>query len=170
MSDIDDAYQELFATSVGLITSTGPLGDNVMAAEWTYALSYDPPLIAIGMNPRHATFENITATKEFGVTLAADDQATLTNLAGSNSRRDVDKLKEFPQLKTIKAARIKAPLIAGGMFRAECKVLQMVPTGDHVLVIGQVLAATADPSKKPLVYAAGKYFHLGDRVKKPSEK
>ncbi len=168
MPDIDDAYQELFATGVGLITSTGPMGDNVMAAEWTYAVSYDPPLIAVGINPKHATFENISATKEFGVTLAADDQATLANLAGSNSRRSIDKLSAFAQhFQTLKAQHIKAPLIAGGVFRAECKVLQALPIGDHVLFVGQVLAATADPAKIPLLYRGGRYFHLGERVQKP---
>ncbi|MBI2110294.1 hypothetical protein HYT51_00760, partial [Candidatus Woesearchaeota archaeon] len=35
-----------FVTNVGLITSTGPHGDNVMSAEWTHQVSYSPGLIA----------------------------------------------------------------------------------------------------------------------------
>ena len=36
-----------FITNVGLITSTGPHGHNIMAAEWTFQISYDPGYISV---------------------------------------------------------------------------------------------------------------------------
>ncbi len=39
-----------FATNVGLITSNGPVGHNIMAAEWTHMVSYSPGLIAVSIN------------------------------------------------------------------------------------------------------------------------
>jgi flavin reductase (DIM6/NTAB) family NADH-FMN oxidoreductase RutF len=51
--------QKYFVTGVSMITSTGPLRDNVMAAEWTMQISYDPLLIAVFIHPDAATFKNI---------------------------------------------------------------------------------------------------------------
>ena len=59
-----------FLTNVGLITSDGPYGPNVMAAEWTHHISYSPGLIAVNIRGRDTTAENIKDSKEFGVNLA----------------------------------------------------------------------------------------------------
>jgi flavin reductase (DIM6/NTAB) family NADH-FMN oxidoreductase RutF len=42
----NDRRTRQFVTNVGLITSDGPLGPNIMAAEWTHHISYSPSLIA----------------------------------------------------------------------------------------------------------------------------
>jgi len=58
-----------FATNVGLITSNGPHGHNVMAAEWTHHVSYSPGMIMVNVGFDKATEANIMKTKEFGVSL-----------------------------------------------------------------------------------------------------
>ena len=73
----NDRRTRQFLTNVGLITTDGPYGPNVMAAEWTHHLSYSPSLIAINVRGDDATAENIDHSKEFGVNLAADDQNIL---------------------------------------------------------------------------------------------
>ena len=54
-----------FVTNIGLITSSGPHGDNIMAAEWTYHVSYEPGIVVISIRDRRATYDNIMKTKEF---------------------------------------------------------------------------------------------------------
>ena len=54
-----DERTKQFVTNVGLITSNGPYGDNVMAAEWAHHVSYEPGLIAVCINPKDATHKNI---------------------------------------------------------------------------------------------------------------
>jgi flavin reductase (DIM6/NTAB) family NADH-FMN oxidoreductase RutF len=78
----NDRRTRQFLTNVGLITTDGPYGPNVMAAEWTHHVSYGPTLIAINVRGDDATAENITLSKEFGVNLAADDQNILCSLGG----------------------------------------------------------------------------------------
>ena len=63
---MDDRRTRQFLTNVGLITTDGPYGPNVMAAEWTHHISYTPSLIAINVRG-DATAENIDHSKEFGV-------------------------------------------------------------------------------------------------------
>ena len=55
----NDRRTRQFLTNVGLITTDGPYGPNVMAAEWTHHLSYSPSLIAINVRGNDATVKNI---------------------------------------------------------------------------------------------------------------
>ena len=46
-----DDCSKKFVTNVGLITSDGPHGPNIMACEWTHHVSYSPGLIAVCIGP-----------------------------------------------------------------------------------------------------------------------
>ena len=60
----NDRRTRQFLTNVGLITSDGPYGPNVMAAEWTHYISYSPGLIAVNIRGTDATAENIKDSGE----------------------------------------------------------------------------------------------------------
>src|SRR3990170_4724695 len=88
-----------FVTNVGLITSNGPIGPNIMAAEWTHHISYSPGLVMVNINAQNnATAVNIQKTKEFGVNIAAADQNIVASIAGGSSGRNVDKIKILKEL------------------------------------------------------------------------
>ncbi len=147
-----------------MITSTGPCRDNVMAAEWTMQVSYDPLLIAVFVHPSAATFKNIKKTKEFGVNVAAAEQTSLINISGGYSRTEIDKLKVRNAFNLLKSRYIKAPLIAGCIINAECKLVAMKKLGDHTMVIGKVVAIRYDKTKTPLIYHTGKYHRIGSVI------
>ena len=79
---IAEKAQRYFTTGISLVTSYGPYGRNVMAAEWTMQISYKPMLIAIFIHEDSATFENIKKTKEFGINVSSDSQTMAVNIAG----------------------------------------------------------------------------------------
>jgi flavin reductase (DIM6/NTAB) family NADH-FMN oxidoreductase RutF len=78
----NDRRTRQFVTNVGLITTDGPLGPNIMTAEWTHHISYSPSLIAGSVRGNDATAENIIESKEFCVNTAAEDQNVLFKIAG----------------------------------------------------------------------------------------
>ena len=78
----NDERSNKFITNVGLITSDGPFGADVMACEWTHHISYSPGLIAVCISPNKATYENIKQTKEFGVNLCSTEQSIMSSIAG----------------------------------------------------------------------------------------
>jgi flavin reductase (DIM6/NTAB) family NADH-FMN oxidoreductase RutF len=78
----NDERSNMFITNVGLITSDGPFGANVMACEWTHHVSYSPGLVAVCIGPNKVTHENIKQTKEFGVNLCSTDQSIMSSIAG----------------------------------------------------------------------------------------
>jgi len=165
--DIDEDVTSQYLTSVALVTSTGKDGPNVMAAEWTLPISYEPLLFAVCVNPRHVTHDLILESKEFGLSLCAEDQAALAHEAGSWSKRERDKLADRTLFQTVAAKRIRSPLIAGCAAHIECKLRSHHPLGDHTLFVGEAVRATVDSSKRPLALYGGRYWRLGALLQKP---
>ncbi|MEK6854296.1 MAG: flavin reductase family protein [Nanoarchaeota archaeon] len=157
-----------FITNVGLITSNGPNGQNIMSAEWTHHVSYSPGLIAVCVGQGKATNENIKATKEFGVSIAAVDQNVLASIAGGSSGKNVDKIAVLKALgfKFYKAKKINILMVEGAVLNAECKLVHMAELGDHTMFVGEVLDAKIS-AKEPIIYHGNKYFKVGDSVEKP---
>ena len=140
-----------FTTGVGLITSTGKHGSNVMAVEWTMQISYEPMLIAIFIHESSSTYENILKTKEFGVNMSSNEQDSLVNIAGGYSRKEIDKLN-IGLFDIYSARYIKVPMLKGCIINAECLLLNHYKIGDHIAVIGEVVDAKFDATRSPLVY------------------
>ncbi|MFN7990583.1 MAG: flavin reductase family protein [Candidatus Micrarchaeia archaeon] len=164
----DDPRMRKFVTNVGLITTEGPGGQNIMAAEWTRHVSYSPSLIAINIYTRHATYSNIRQTREFGVNICAEDQSLVSNVSGGAKGDEIDKIAVLKELgvKFYPGKKIKAPMLAGASMNAECKVIREEMIGDHAMIIGEVVELTAG-ERNPLIYHAGKYFRLGEHIPKP---
>jgi len=156
--------QRYFVTGVSMITSFGSFGNNVMVAEWMMQVSYDPVLIAVFLHEGSVTLKNIREKKEFGVNVASDEQTNLVNIAGGYSRSEIDKLKVRHSFTFLKSKFIKAPTISGCVINAECKLFSIKKTGDHVMVIGKVVAMKFDETKKPLLYHGGRYYRLGSLI------
>lgn len=162
---------EKFTTNVGLITSDGPHGPNIMSAEWTHHVSYRPGLIAIHLGHRKATLENIRETKEFGVNITSMDQNIIASVSGSTTGREVDKISALKELgfKFYPAKKIKTLMVEGAAMNAECKLIKEIELGDHVMLVGDVIEASAS-DKESLAYHKGKYWIMDNNVKKPSDK
>ncbi len=162
-----DNVHRHFATTVGLITTKGTkYGQNVMAAEWTMHVSYDPMLIAIFLH-ESPTYWNIEETRVFGVNIASEDQAELVNIAGGYSGTEIDKLALPNTFESYRAQHIDVPMLQGCSLNAECRVTVIRKMGDHIMVVGKALSAKFDEENLPLIYTRGNYRKLS-RSKIPS--
>lgn len=159
-----------FITNVGLVTSNGPHGHNLMACEWTHHLSYKPALVGIAVHPRHATYENIKSSGEFGICLASVHQQALASLAGRDSGKVFDKMKIAGEMgfKFSPAKKINVLLVEESSVQLECILKQEFPLGDHILFVGEVLDAALNASVKPMAYHQGKYWDMQTPLEKPS--
>ncbi len=161
-----------FVTNVGLITTSGPHGDNVMAAEWTHHVSYSPGLIAVCVGLGKATAENIEATGFFGVNIAADDQNVFASIAGGSSGKDVNKVAALKDLgyKFYSAEKINTLMVDGAVLNLECKLVNKVVLGDHIMFVGEIQKASMNKDKKPLVYHGLKFWKITEAIQKPDDK
>ena len=163
-----------FVTNVGLITTEGPNGANIMAAEWTYYVSWSPALIAVhlgGGKTAKATSENIMATREFGVSIAASDQHVISSIAGGSSGRDVGKISVLKEMgaQFYPSKQIKPLLLKGAATNIECRLIEAKELGDHTMFIGEMVSIETDMAKEPLLYSFGKYYAVGERLHKPAQ-
>lgn len=168
----NDRRTRQFVTNVGLITSVGPLGPNIMAAEWTHHISYSPSLIAANIRGHDATAQNIKESKEFGVNIAAENQNVICSMAGKYKGIHVDKisvLKEAGIAAFNNAKRIskEVPMLVGAAMNAECKLVKQEELGDHIMFVGEVIEISADENIRPLLYHNGRYWRLGEALIKP---
>jgi flavin reductase (DIM6/NTAB) family NADH-FMN oxidoreductase RutF len=161
---VTEKAQRYFLTGVSMITSMGSNGQNVMAAEWTMQISYNPMLIAVFIHEGANTLKNIKETKEFVVNVSSEGQTTAISISGGYSRKEIDKLSIFDSFKLVKSKKIKSPSIGGCIINAECKLLTTKRIGDHIMVVGRVVSIKYDKTKKPLVYHQGRYFRIGSMI------
>ena len=167
----NDRRTRQFITNVGLITSNGPAGLDIMAAEWTHHISYSPSLIAINVRGHDATAENIQSSREFGVNLAAMNQNVVCSVAGRYSGKKIDKislLKEAELAIFYTAKNINVLMVQDAAMNAECKLMRQEEVGDHIMFVGEVMEKSADENIKPLIYHNGRYRRLGEDISKPS--
>jgi len=167
----NDRRTRQFITNVGLITSNGPNGSDIMAAEWTHHISYSPSLIAINVRGRNTTAENIQSSREFGVNLAAADQNIVCSVAGRYSGKETDKislLKEAGLAVFYAAKSINVLMVQDAAMNAECKLMKQQELGDHIMFVGEVVEISADENIKPLIYHNGRYRQIGEDIPKPS--
>ncbi len=159
-----------FANVVGLITSDGPNGPNIMAAEWTHHVSYEPALIMINTRETDATTQNILKTKEFGINLAAADQNWVASIAGGSHGQKVDKISVLKELgvEFYKGKKTGVLMVKGAALNIECKVVESEKMGDHMMFMGEAQDVTVG-SKEPLIYHGLKYYKVGEKIEKPSQ-
>jgi flavin reductase (DIM6/NTAB) family NADH-FMN oxidoreductase RutF len=152
-------------TNVALVTVSAGGRQNVMACEWAMMVSHAPVCFTIAVHERNATHDMLVDAGEFGLNFCSDDQAHLSHVSGSNSLHDVDKwqLADFP---TYPATRIEAPMIEGSVLNVECRTVGTHRLG-HTLFIAEAVWVRYDPTKSPLIFHGGKYFHVGEQVPKP---
>ena len=161
-----------FITNVGLVTTNGLIGNNIMACEFTHLVSYSPGLIAICIGKGKATAANIQKTKEFGVSLASTEQSVISSVSGSVSGEKTDKIKALEELgfKFYKAKQINTLMVKDSVLNIECKLFKEIQLGSHTMFIGEVISASLNKDKLPLAYHKGKYGKVEFSIPKPTDK
>lgn len=148
------ATAELFrtlTTGVYVIGVGAPERRNGFTAAWVTQVSFDPLLLALSVNPDHASYPLLLESGAFAVSVLAEDQLDLARRFGTRSGRDADKLAGVGWRKGITAA----PILTDALAYFDCRVVERVPVGDHVLVIGRVVGGELlRAGVAPLSYAA----------------
>ena len=91
--------------------------------------------------------------------MLASDRVDVSEICGSISGRTVDKYAKA-QLRTRPADKVKVPLIEVCLATLECRLVAQHEVGDHILFVGEIVAAHQGDPKSPLVYYEGKYADI----------
>lgn len=107
------------------------------------SLSMNPPMVLISLNRDSVLLEVITRSGAFGVNILASEQA---EIAMAFARKGNDKFDGIDW-----RSDSGAPRIDGVLSWVACDVAEVIPGGDHIIVLGNVRTAEAEP-RLPLTY------------------
>ena len=136
---------------------------------WIYPLSFNPPLIGVGIGGKHKhSYINSRRNGEFVVCVVSADFGQQA-VSCEQNHSPGDKLWEKQGLHTEKAVKVKVPRIKETKAVLECKVTKFLDyDGDHVVLVGEVVHAEAEGGLdeiSPLLHDSGEEFRtVGKKI------
>lgn len=147
-----------FATGVTVVTALDgdrPVGITVNAFA---SMSLEPALVAIALDRRRFIVPVVEATGQYAVNVLAEDQQWLSDcFAGAN----VTPNREAFCGAAWHPGHTGLPILSGTTATLECRVVERIPLGDHLIFVGSVEAASiAEPDAPPLLYHRRRYLRI----------
>lgn len=142
-----------FASGVTVLTTRTAVGEDLgMTATAFSSLSLDPPLVLVCLDRAASMTPELESATHLAVHVLGEDQEALSR---QFALKEGDR---FAGLAVTRGAGGVA-LLPGALVRLECRIVDRHPGGDHVIVVGAVLAA-AVAEGKPLLYFRGRYARV----------
>lgn len=142
-----------FTTGVTIVTTRGADGqDYGMTANSFNSVSIDPPMVLWSINKDSSSAHAFTEGAHFAVHILATDQEVLSNRFAKSG---ADKFAGLG----LERGPSDVPLLEGCSARFQCKTTYQYEGGDHIILVGEVLAFDRF-DKAPLVFHSGGYRRL----------
>ena len=114
-----------------------------MTASWVSQASFHPPMIVVAVENRSKAVGMIRDAHHFALSVLRAGQRDVAEKLGRASTGAPNKLKG---IKTKPAPTSGVPVLADALGWVECRVVATLPSGDHTLVLGEVLEAAVEHS------------------------
>jgi flavin reductase (DIM6/NTAB) family NADH-FMN oxidoreductase RutF len=142
-----------FASGVTVVTTRAADGLYGLTASSFASLSLNPLLVSVSINRSSPLLGYAREAGAYAVSVLADGQQEVANYFARRGRQPEP--GGFSAVPT-SAAETGAPVIEGALSWFDCAVEDILPGGDHEILVGRVVAA-GGRSGEPLVYWAGDY-------------
>src|ERR1041384_7482156 len=142
-----------FATGVTVITTRDQTGrPDGLTANAVTSLSLEPPLLLICVDRKAETFPHFFDSKIFVLNiLSAEQEAVSRRFAKTRGGK-------FGGL-AYRVGHLDTPILEGTLGHVECRIIETLEGGDHVIHVGEVQHAEAYDGP-PLLFFRGKYRQL----------
>lgn len=133
----------------GFYALTSKNGDevNAMVVNWVTQVSFDPRMVAVGLQKTSFSHGLVEAGKVFGLLVFRnEDKESLMGFTKGRSKNP-DKMKDA---KYTPAPETGVPILDGAAAYIECRVKEIVDIGgDHDIVVGEVVGADVMKEGEP---------------------
>jgi flavin reductase (DIM6/NTAB) family NADH-FMN oxidoreductase RutF len=141
---------------VTVVTTTVEEGVYGVTVSSFASLSLNPLLVTVSISQSSQLLVHVRSVEAFAVSVLANDQQQVARYFATSGRRPEP--AGFSAVRTI-AHETGAPIIEGCLSWFDCILEDILPGGDHEILVGRV-AAAGGRSGEPLVYWAGGYRAL----------
>lgn len=139
-----------FATGVTIATVMDEQGiPHGLTVSSFVSVSLEPPLVSICLGHAVSLVELFRNCKYFGINVLAEEQRALSQ---HFARKGHDRFQGVPWT----AGATGAPLLDGVLAAIECRLEQLIPVGDHDILVG-LMVHTRVVEGPPLLHFAGAY-------------
>lgn len=145
-------YKAFHKLSYGLyIIATGLEGKNFgYIANTAFQVTSTPSQIAISCHKDNATAKQILKSEVFSLSvLKKESDTSIIGEFGFMSSTDIDKFRNLETITAISGAPI---VLSSSVAWFDCKVVNSVDVGSHILIIGEVLDSDVILGEEPLTY------------------
>ncbi len=140
-----------FASGVTVITVMGADGvPKGFTANAVTSLSLEPRLLLVCVSERSGSLKSIEEVGNFAVNILTTAQQDVAQQFAVQAE------DRFKGLRWRPGAETGAPVIGGSLAYAECRITTTYKGGDHIIIIGEILAGDAHEAE-PLLYFRGRY-------------
>lgn len=129
-------------TAFGGLVADQPIG---MAASSFTSVSLDPALVSICVAKTSTTWPAIQSRQTFGISVLSKSQGEVAR------RLSVRADERFAGIHW-RASTSGAVFIDGAPLWLECAPYRVIPAGDHVIVVLQILGLASYPDEEPMVF------------------
>ncbi len=137
-----------FPTGVTVITTEKEDGSiHGMTASSFLSISLDPALVSFCIKKEATLFPLLEVEKTVGISILTSDQSAISNKFAGYDKDNVE-----IKMKTMEAG---ATVIEGALAYYSTEVVQIIPTGDHYLILCEIHDLKRSEEGNPLVYWSG---------------
>ena len=146
-----------FATGVTVVAArNGPLLAG-MTANAIASISIDPPVLMASIARKAETHGAIVGSHAFAVSVLAADQRELAEcFAQPTTAAKLTRFCDAPWHE----AETGSPILEGALAYFDCRLTEHHDGGDHVIFLGEIVAAGFREDAEPLLWYASRYREL----------
>ncbi|MGH7720382.1 MAG: flavin reductase family protein [Gemmatimonadaceae bacterium] len=116
----------------------GDEGAHAMTVNWVTQVSFEPPLLAVAVENESRSLPLLRAARAFALSMFPAGARALAGKLGRSSANVPNKLEGVAHHP---GPATGAPILDDATGWLECRVIAEQPTGDHVLMIAEVVEA-----------------------------
>lgn len=159
---MDDAAKKTllrhFPYGLYVVTVAAGGEEHGMTANWVMQAAFEPPMVVVALENTSKTLGMVRDSRHFAVNVVLASQRDLAGKLGRSSEQAPQKLKG---IKTKPGPVSGTPVLTDCLGWVECRVVATLPSGDHTLVLGEIVAAGVEHEGEPLTMQEAGFKYSG---------
>jgi flavin reductase (DIM6/NTAB) family NADH-FMN oxidoreductase RutF len=146
------AYFQPSRVLLGIVPAETKSGVNVITLCFSMYCSYKPPMMAVAVHNRSATYGLIQRSDSYVLSVPGIELVDTAMYCGTESMKDVDKVDHL-KIELTEGVTVPVPGLKKAIANVEMTKVSTERTGDHILVVGRVarFGVNTDLEEPPLL-------------------
>ena len=133
-------------------------GAHAMTANWVMQTSFEPPMVAVAIELESASLRHVRERGAFAVSVLPTGARQLAGKLGRSSANVPDKLQGVAHHPSPVTG---SPVLDEATGWLDCRVVAELPSGDHVLVLAEVVEAGVGAEGETLTLKEAGFRYAG---------